>query len=222
MKLTRTLPLVVGTAVVLVSTAVEGFWTDRWGLANEPRASAANLDRIRAGGIALDLGDWKGEELEPLDRQSLAIGEIAGFLNRRYTNRRTGQALSVLLVCGRPGPIVQHAPTVCFGGIGFELVSPPVHQSLPEANGRTNDFLVGRFHKEEGQTQADLRIRWAWSSNGIWSAPARPRWTFARRSVLYKLYLVQSMTASAGSKDDPAEDLARVLLPALSKEVFSR
>src|SRR5216683_1282781 len=116
----RILPLLAGAVVVLAFGLLRGLATDRWGTAREPAASAEKLPSVVP--LALD-DDWLGKDTEPISNQELAIGRIAGYVSRMYTNRRTGASVAVLLVCGRPGPIGVHTPDVCFAGAGYELRS---------------------------------------------------------------------------------------------------
>src|SRR5581483_8127045 len=47
-------------------------------------------------------------------------------------------------------------------------------------------------------------VRWAWSSDGRWDAPDRPRFAYLRAAELYKLYVVTPVVD--GDDGRPAED----------------
>ena len=103
--------LAVG-AIVLCGT-VHGFVCGRWELSRSAREAGARLPNV-----ALDLADWKGEDL-PL---KYGGGEpMAGDLYRRYVNRATGKAVRVFLVCGRPGPVSVHTPDSCYAASGYKV-----------------------------------------------------------------------------------------------------
>src|SRR5438067_10570351 len=103
----RTLPILAAIAVVVPCGVVSGLWTDRWGVSAEPAASAAKL-----AGLPLTVGVWEGEALAAESGGRGPAG-VAGQLVRRYRNRLNGDVVSVLLVCGRPGPVSVHTPDVC-------------------------------------------------------------------------------------------------------------
>jgi hypothetical protein len=132
----RTLPLV--TAVVLLALAglVHGIWSDRWHTA-PPMQDA--LDRLDA--VPLAVGDWHGQALATDDQQRVQA-EAAGCLYRRYEGP-TGTAVSILLVCGRPGPVSVHPPEVCFRGAGYEPTAEPARVETAPGTFWTADFVPG-------------------------------------------------------------------------------
>jgi Protein of unknown function (DUF3485) len=215
----RVFPLGVGLAIILATGVVHGILTDRWGLSNEPASSAAKLATVPT-----EIGEWKSEPLPDLDEQTLTVGEIAGYLNRSFVNSRTGARLSVLIVCGRPGPISQHSPEVCMGGEGFEVTKKEIDTKFPSAElPDAPQFWAGVFKKTDvASTGAFRRVFWAWSTDdGVWTAPEHPRTKFAGKKALYKLYIVHPMNNANDSPDNsPAHELAKALLPQLQKSLF--
>src|SRR5689334_18545657 len=111
---------VVTFGVLLVGYGVaEGLWSGRWGQSDEVRQAVARLDAVPR-----TIGDWQGED-SPHDPRQLEVAEIQGYVSRVYTNRRTRARVSVLLVCGRPGPIAVHPPNICFTAQGFDMAAAP-------------------------------------------------------------------------------------------------
>src|SRR5436305_1973967 len=115
----RLLPLISAVPVVLAFGTAEALWTNRRAAADTSAAAAERL-----GGLPLSVGDWQGQALE-LDPRQISKAGISGYLMRQYVHRPTGNAVTVLLLCGRPGPIAVHPPDVCYGGAGFATVAPP-------------------------------------------------------------------------------------------------
>jgi len=211
-------PALVGLVLLVACGVVHGLWTDRWDLSNEPKISA---DRL--AGVPKVLGDWTVKNEWPLPEQDQAIGKIVGYIDRLYVNQRTGQALTVLCVCGRPGPIGQHPPTVCFGGAGFELAKDARRESFPsEGFSQESQFWVGEFKKDTGVPQME-RVYWSWSGDGNWIAAASPRLQFSRFPALYKLYVIHRMSRPDESgKEDPTPEFMKLLLPEMQKTLFAR
>jgi hypothetical protein len=213
----RTLPI-LAAAVVLVSTGlVHGVWTDRWKKSGALERAVARLDRV-----PLVIGDWQGQPDE-LDRDQLEAAEIAGHLLRRYENKRTGDKVTVLVVCGRPGPISVHSPDICYRGAGYEVVERAKYASPEGAGSPAAEFFAGRFHKEQPGGVSNLRILWAWTADGDWKAPdGDPRLRFARAPALYKLYLIRDMRSpDEPLADDAAGRFAGRLLPELNRALFT-
>ena len=178
----RVLPALIFLGVLLSYGVAEGLWTHRWFASAELEQATARLDRIPRV-----VGDWEGTD-QVLDDRTIAVAELSGYVMRRYVNRRTGAAVSMLLVCGRPGPTAQHTPEVCYVGAGFSAKEKPAHASIPAAPvGKEKpgevpaEFWLAHYNKG-GPTPESLRIYWAWNATGAWEASARPRFEFALRA----------------------------------------
>jgi hypothetical protein len=169
--------------------------------------------------MPVTVGDWDGRAGE-LDERQKKVAELSGDSVCEYVNRRTGGVVSTLLVCGRPGPVSVHAPEFCYAGIGYELAGTPVRWRDPYLAGV--ELWVSDFHKPRAISPDRLRIFYAWSANGEWSAPESPRLAYFREPALYKLYVTRKMLqAEEPLEDDPAVDFLRVFLPQLQKSVFA-
>ncbi len=197
-----------GFLAIIASGLVHGWWTDRWGIAEEPTAAAARLDQV-----PLTIGEWDGERL----------AATPGSIQRRYTHRTTGTAVTVYLVCGRPGPISIHTPDACYGAGGYE-VEPPVNFTLPDdAAPAPGTFPVARMTRRRATDQSRLRVFWSWSTAGAWSVPDNPRGAFAGQPVLYKMYLIRELPAveEPPLEKDPCVELLRGLVPVLQRTLFA-
>src|SRR5947209_377457 len=139
----RSLYIVAAVSLVLGTGLAHGLWTNRWLNSDEPGVSAA-----RFNSLPLDIGDWHGTESK-MDPGSLAIGQIANYKSRSYVNLQTRAEFSVLVVCGRPGPISAHTPEVCFPGAGYQMVGDPVAVSLPLGGDLPDaEFKTARFKRQ--------------------------------------------------------------------------
>jgi hypothetical protein len=204
-------------ALVIAAGLVHGQWTQRWSVSHAVENAVARLERV-----PMTLGDWKGRSLT-MDREQLAMAEIAGYVARRYERSGGGTAVTVLLVCGRPGPISVHTPDICYSGAGFEPMGLLSRESLPIVpSGPPAEFRHGLFGKTNTAVPMYLRILWSWSSAGAWEAPDNPRLAFASRQVLYKLYVIREMaTAVERLEDDPGPKFLQALLPELERALFA-
>lgn len=208
MTMPQALPLATASLLVVLTGIVPGTWSDRWGASSDLQDAVAHLDRI-----PLALGDWQGTKDE-LDPRQIAQAELAGYAVRRYEKNQ--RSVTTLLVCGRPGPIARHTPDVCYRGIGFEALGVPKRLHNPEP-GSTEEFWVTTMRKPQAGGVTYLRVFWSWKAQGSWEAVDNPRWSYASRRALYKLYVIQELSRpDEPLEDSPAVEFIRQGLPSLN------
>jgi hypothetical protein len=214
--MTRILILLGACSLLLVSGLTQGFWTGRWEVSHAIEEAVARLDTV-----PLVVGDWKGT-VQEIPQAEIAGARVNGHLACHFENRRKGQAVNVLLVCGRPGVVSVHTPDICYRGAGYEMKTGPDPFTLDGAETETASLQTATFSKGNATGSRDLRIFWAWNAAGRWQAPNNPRWTFARSSVLYKLYVVRERGSKDASRPerDPAIDFMKQFLPDLNRVLF--
>jgi hypothetical protein len=201
----RLLPPLTALVLVIVSGLMHRLWARP---AIDPtvfQTARARLDRLPR-----TVGDWAGEPIE-FDGRGLDRAGIAGLLTRRYQNRRTGEAVAILLVYGRPGPIAVHGPEICYAGAGYQQMGPIFKRTLGGG-----DFWMGHFRKDGPVEAPPLRIYWAWNAGDRWQAPARPRLEYADTLLLYKLYIIfESLSTDDRAGADSCRAFAAGLLDEL-------
>jgi hypothetical protein len=186
-------PILVSLALVAAMGVAHGILSDRWGPSTQLEQAAARLSRVPT-----QFGDWTGTDLT-LDPAVVKAASIEASVYRRYHNARTDETVSVLLVCGRGGPISVHTPDVCYEGAGHRQLAPERRQDL-HADERVDSFMTAKFVKA-GVVPAQLEIYWGWSLDGTtWQAPANPRMSLARARALYKLYIVREYAPGSSAE----------------------
>jgi hypothetical protein len=206
------LPAGLAVVAIVLCGTVHGFVSGRWEVSHGAHEAGARL-----ANVALDLGDWKGEEL-PL--HSTSTEPMTGELYRRYVNRASGKAVRVYLVCGRPGPVSVHTPDSCYAASGYKV------KVLGKLSARAGDaaveFEAADLLKQRATEQDHLRIFWSWNATGSWIVPGDTRLTFARYPYLYKVYLMRDLSRSGEPLDgDPCTELMRQLGPELQRALFA-
>jgi hypothetical protein len=196
--------------LVLAYGIGEGLWTQRWQHSAEREWAAARL-----AAVPLEVGDWKGEEVEMPERM-LQKAEIEGYLNRRYV--AGSEAVTVMVVCGKPGPISVHPPEICYAGQGYHAMGQKTHTTVPTPSGKA-DFWTLNVQKP-GVVADRMQILYAWGSTGDWVASNNPRWQFARTPVLFKMYVIRRPSAEDKPGDDPAVRFLGQFLPELNRALF--
>jgi hypothetical protein len=206
-------------SLLLVSGIVHGRLTERWGTSSALAEAIARLDRVPRS-----IGDWRARDVA-MDRRQIERAGIQGYLSRTYHNVRDGREVTVLLVCGRPGPIAVHTPDICYKGSGYESDSEPVVRPIAIAGDHPAEFLKARFAKAGAPVPDVLDILWAWNARGIWEVPAYPRIAFAAYPSLYKVYVITRRDGVApslpgGSAND--EEFAGLIVKALNQALSVR
>jgi exosortase len=208
-------PIVVALCILLASGIIHGLWTDRWRLSPDIERAISKLDQI-----PMAVGEWRGRP-QSVNERELTAGGIDGLAVRHYQNTRTGRTVTLVLVCGRPGPVSVHTPDICYPGAGFEMKeTQPVKFSV-DPDGRGSNFLRADFEKRESFPPQRRRVCWSWNATGKWSVPENPRLAFASRALLYKMFLViPTIEGSERSAYDGESVFLRQFLPELDKVLF--
>jgi hypothetical protein len=203
---------ITATGLLIACGILHGRWTDRWQPSLEPAKAAARLLDV-----GLILGEWEGQDLEA--KPSSVTATLAGSLQRRYVNQRTGQAVLVALVCGRPGPVSIHTPDVCYAASGYQLGA----RDRINTASKTGEFWTADAVRTRATEESRIRIFWAWNHGQGWIASDDARIQFARQPVLHKLYVIRDLPAlNEKPADDPCLAFMEVFLPELDRALFAQ
>ncbi|MFT4558431.1 MAG: hypothetical protein ACI92S_003810 [Planctomycetaceae bacterium] len=174
------------TGAIVVFLAVSGLVDGRF---IDTADSEQKLTRVSQSleQLPLKCGDWVGTSLDT-NPEELKVAEAAGAILRRYTHRLSGNSVTVLVLCGPPGPISVHPPTACYQARGYRLSDVPRRAAL-EGKAGSHEVLTAEFTNPAGFAEDRVGITWSWSTDGQWMAPENPRLEFANESALFKLYI---------------------------------
>ena len=198
----RSLPWVVALLILFGSGLIQGRLDGRWATSPDLAAAVSRLDRLPR-----ELGTWTGTDGDP-DLATLHRIGLAGGVLRRYHDSRTGNVVTALLVCGRPGPVSVHTPDVCYAGAGYAMSAPPT-EAIP-------GFLAAKMVRSSAAGTDRLQVYWSWNGGSQWEAPANPRLTFGARPYLYKLYVVRTTTDTEALGNGPGAEFAEMLRRVMS------
>jgi hypothetical protein len=201
--MTRLAPLMAAIVLVAATGYVNGLWTGRW---SDTRAVAESAARLKS--VPMEVGDWAGKDVD-FDVKDYAAAGIEGALLRRYRNTRTGEEVTLMIVCGRPGPISVHTPDVCYPAAGYRLLSDRIATAV-DLGGESARFWTLPMGKFDTVVPERLNVNFSWSVDGNWLAPDRDsRFVFAGSPVLFKLYAVRELSPRAASESPTADELAK-------------
>ena len=128
-------------------------------------------------------------------------GDISHLLNS------SGDAISIMLLCGRPGRISSHAPTVCFSGAGLRQITPEKATTIPSDAGPKREFYVATFQPPITRPGPNIVSYWSCSPDGdAWTAVNDGRLTFARCPYLYRSIITSTAASDDGEAGTPAVD----------------
>lgn len=211
----RLLPLVTTALLLLGYGVAEGLWTDRWKLSTELDRAAESLARLPR-----TIGPWEGEDV-PVDPRVIRRAELRGHVQRSYVNRATGEKLTVLAVCGRPGPIAVHSPTVCFGGKGFVPATPRNRFHLDAAVGTpAAELWAERYHRPGAAVPEQFQVYYSLNDGKGWQAVDNPRLNFGTARVLFKVYVIRDLPRLDEQADsDPIPAFLKLFMPELDRSL---
>lgn len=205
------IPAAVAGLLVLGTTLVQGWWTDRWtgrNVAEELERGAALLEEK----FPKEFGTWEYVQELPSDPKQLERAGAVGHVSRLYRDTASNAKVSAFVVCATPHDASGHTPDRCYPGAGFEIAESEHRQSVPLRDGRTAETFTGTFRKT-GQT---LRVFWTYGGDGAWIAPQIARIELAGRGAVYKLYAIIDETRM---KDGQAQTICADFLASLLPEI---
>jgi hypothetical protein len=211
----RPAPVLTALALLAASGLAHGLVTSRW-----QRSEALDAALARVPLVPREVGGWHAYDLES-DPEVFAQARADAYWVRRYEDPSRQASVTVILMCGRSGPLAVHTPDVCYRGTGYDMVGSAEQVEVPLPGAGAARLWTARFRKEQPTGGAELRLFWGWSADGAWLAPSAPRLTFAGRPALYKLYVIDEVPPGGGrAGGDQAVGFLPRLLPALSRALF--
>lgn len=209
------IPVAVAGMLVVGTTLVQGWWTDRWtgrNVAEELERSAAALQER----FPKEFGTWEYVQELPSDPKQLERAGAVGHVSRLYRDTATNAKVSAFVVCATPHDASGHTPDRCYPGAGFEIAEAEHRQSVSLRDGRTAETFTGTFRKT-GQT---LRVFWTYGGDGTWIAPQIARIELAGRGAVYKLYaIIDETRLRDGEAQTICIDFLAALLPEIDRTV---
>jgi hypothetical protein len=207
----------VAALIIIGAAVIQGNWSERWGEFPELKIFA---DRVSE--VPMEIGDWDGKLTPALDERTMNAAGAVSSLSCRFQNRTNKDwIVDVHIVCGRMLDVFAHTPDRCYPSSGFEVVKSQVKTSVVLGPDSTADLFTAAFLKSDRRISSTERVYWTFSSDGKWVAPDAPRLALAGQRALFKVYLINAADKrDQGVDNTPSAELAKVLLPQLTKIFF--
>jgi hypothetical protein len=213
------LPASVGLVLIVLTSIQQGYWTQRW--EDNTSEELAALAKAYAQ-IPLTVGDWEGEKSkEQGNQRELQAAGAVGHLSANYTNPKTGQVVSVYMICGASRDVSIHTPEACYPGAGFLMEGKTQKYTLGSSSSPA-EFTTAVFTKSTAAGTQRLRLFWAWTVDGNWQSPDYPRLVFGGRQSLNKIYLISVAPPDQPINESPVEGFAKLFLPETQKTLFAK
>ncbi len=197
-RISSLLALSVGISIIVSAGALYGRYSQRWGPAVELVAAGSHLESMPT-----QIGSWQLVEETPMADSVQTMLECAGYINRRYLNRDTGQSVTVAIIVGPSGPTAVHTPEVCYSSRAYQIQGERKKVTVESAQGDSHSFWVVDF-KTRDLMADQLRACYAWSLGDRWEASSSPRYEYGAAPMLYKIQLAGSINPRTINEDrDP-------------------
>jgi hypothetical protein len=206
--------LLLVAGLTAAAGAADGFLRNRWQKPPDLLAAASRLQQVPER-----FGGWELESSEKLDPEVARMLQCAGYINRIYIHRGTGDRVHVALLVGPPGPISVHTPEICYSSRDYERVQD--HQRLRIREDQPDEAFWAMSFRSPDLKLNELRVVYAFTTGGAWSAPDHPRFLFGGRPLLYKLQLAGYLGPGADPDNDPCRHFLKDFLPVLDATALS-
>jgi hypothetical protein len=150
-----------------------------------------------------------------LSSSASATLESVGYVGRQYENQDTGELVTMFVLLGPAGPVSVHTPDICYSSQDYSIQQSPTHIK-PAVNENDQDEFWYTTLQALRLDSSYLRVYYAWSTGGTWSAPNDARFTFAGQPYLYKVQVAGVLPSPNDDKaSDPGLSFLKALLPVL-------
>jgi hypothetical protein len=216
-RMMQKLVLTAALAALLGTGLLHGRITNRWGNSDTLQGAVDKLPQL-----PLLAGPWDGT-LTEMETDPVATRGTGAHVTARFVHRPSGEVIWVTLVCGRPGPLSLHPPTVCLPAQGHIQKGPEGRATLSKGLGPSigkAEFATAKFIKKAPVPQL-VDFYWSYSFDGRWDVPQDPRINLARQPAVYKFYVVRQASQVADPlEENPCLPFLRDYLPQLQKVLF--
>lgn len=173
----------IALALTIAGAFVEGAYSGRWGTPPDLSAAATSIESLPDV-----IGDWN--HIEDGDRLTKSISNELGLIdhvNRVYEHTETGQRVQLLLMVGRPGPLVRHPPTVCYANRAHkQLGDPRWIFATDERDPESDRFQLLTYRPARASGEERFYVAYSHSVGGRWDTPDLPRLEYGGSPALFK------------------------------------
>lgn len=204
-----TIALVAG--LTLASGLIQGRMSNRWGPSPDTLAVAEKLETMPAD-IPAEGGIWRLIKADKMDDDTVKMLQCTGYIVRTYEHDATRDRVKMFIIVGPPGPTAVHTPEVCYNSQGYPNRDP--RQPVMIDPDRPTDEFWALTYRSKDLDKGVLRVYYAWSTGGPWSATEKPRYAYPGSPYLYKIQLASRLPSYVDSEvEDPCSRFLQDFVP---------
>jgi len=170
--------------------------------------------------------DRKSDQEETFPKHNPNL--LYGYINGVFRNDN-GEVVRGFLVLGPPGPISVHTPEVCYSSQAYEIKEKrrrvrifPESEASDEEEAAPREDEFWALTMRSNDLDADiLRVYYAWTNTGNWSAVYSPRVSFGGDPMLFKMQLAANLPPDRNLEEgDTCRAFLQALLPVVEEVLF--
>ncbi|WP_158264966.1 exosortase-associated EpsI family protein [Blastopirellula marina] len=194
--------------LTIVPALIQGNYMNRWGTPPSMSKAAAVFEHLPT-----EIGRFRyQEDGEPIGAEAREFLGLDDYVSRSYLNEETGERVVLLLMLGRPGPLVRHPPNFCYESLGMTQIGD-VQALSGLGEDSSSQFNLLRY-QQPGLTQNRFFVAYSHTVNGSWSAPKLGRLKFGGEPFLYKLQLLVPCSISEEASRESLTEFLAAFIPA--------
>jgi EpsI family protein len=205
-RILPSLAIAILASLTVVSGALQGRLTSRWGMPPDAKAAVAALESLPQ-----EFGGWRLQDTQELSEVVRNTLQCEDHLVATYVND-SGAMVNFAILLGPHGPISVHTPEVCYSSRQYDIVEDRARVRAGQPN-QEDHFWRTRFRARDLDAR-EMHVYYAWSDGGPWTASQSPRVEYAGRPYLFKLQLAGYPEGGSESAFDPCEDFLNDFAPA--------
>ena len=159
------------------------------------------------------LGTWHATGAEAhLDPETLRLAGSSDHILRSYTDSKSGETVSLLVVYGLAHSVFGHTPELCYPSSGYQAVGKRVdHEFTLPGSVTPVKYRSLYFTKTVASVTQSIEVSWSFWHAGSWLPDVQDRWKLFRSSpALFKIQ-VQGAVTGITSDHPPVESLIKEL-----------
>lgn len=220
----------IGVALLVVITLatglLQGKMTNRFGLPEDMNEAAHKLENLRkvleSPKFSFgERGQWRMVKSSKMANLVVETLECREYLNASFVNSEVPSLqINGFIILGPPGPVAVHTPEICYSSKDYDITDERERVRIFPKGPQEDEFWGLTLRSK--QVDADiLRVYYAWTSEGPWTAPDIPRITYGGGSKLYKMQLAVKLPPDAKlEQGDACQEFLKAFLPVVNGQLF--
>ena len=164
--------------------------------------------------ISSDLGTWRATGADAhLDPETTRLAGSSDHIIRSYTDSKTGETVSVLVLYGLAYSVFGHSPEICYPSAGFQAVGRPEEHDLYLPDSATSvQYRSAIYSKTIATVTQSYEVVWVFWNAGSWISDLTDRWKIFRTSPgLFKIQ-IQYPVKGISAEHSPVQSLLKELV----------